>query len=163
MAEERPGHTLQATALVHEAFARLAGEASPSGESLRTWDGRAHFFAAAVEAMRRILIEHARARGRSKRGGGAVRLPLSVVDLAEEANSEEILAVDEAIRRLEQRDARLARIVQLRFYAGLSHAECAELLGSSERTVRRDWELARALLMRELGADDADQRSVEGP
>ena len=169
LAQERPGHTLQATALVHEAYVRLAGAGAapheprvgddPSSASpghLQSWDGRAHFFAAAAEAMRRILIEHARAKGRSKRGGGAARLPLSVVDLAEEADPEEILAVDEAIRRLEQRDGRLAQIVQLRFYAGLNHEETAAIVGASERTVRRDWELARALLLRELGAvDDA--------
>ena len=148
MAAEQPGQTLQATALVHEAYVRLVG-----GGKSSEWNGRAHFFAAAAEAMRRILIEHARSRGRIKRGGRADgaprrRIALSVVDLAAESNPEEILSVDEAVRRLESQDNRLGQIVRLRFYAGLPNETVAQLLGLSERTVRRDWELARAFLMR---------------
>ena len=145
MAGERSDHTLQATALVHEAYLRLVGTRQT------TWDSRAHFYVAAAEAMRRILIEHARRRGRIKRGGDRKRVLSSVEDLALEADFEEIVAVDGAIRRLEDRDARMAKIVQLRFYAGLSVEETAKALGVSDRTVRREWSLARAWLHRELG------------
>lgn len=149
MAQERPGHTLTATALVHEAYARLIGD-----EGVR-WDGRGHFFAAAAEAMRRILIEHARSRGRVKRGGDRERVPLSVVDLAEESDPERIMALDGAIRRLGEQDGRLAEIVRLRFYAGLSVEETASALGVSDRTVKRDWAFARAWLHKELGLDES--------
>lgn len=145
MAGERPDHTLQATALVHEAYLRLVG--SHRG----AWDNRAHFYVAAAEAMRRILIEHARKRGRIKRGGDRARVPLSAAYLAEEAHHEEIMSVDDAIRRLEERDSRMASIVRLRFFAGLSTGETAETLGVSDRTVRREWAVARAWLHRELG------------
>jgi RNA polymerase sigma factor (TIGR02999 family) len=148
MSREKPGHTLQATALVSEAWLRLAGDGTP-------FANRAHFFTAAAEAMRRILIEHARARGRVKRGGRSRRVPLAGVDLAAETDLDEILAVDEAIARLEQRDEELARLVRLRFYAGLSVIETASVLEVSERTVRREWALARAFLAKELG-DAAD-------
>lgn len=147
MAAERDDHTLQPTALVHEAFLRLVGDRDVG------WDGRGHFYVAAAEAMRRILIEHARARGRQKRGGDRWRVPLSVLELATEGNPDGILSVDQAVRRLEQVDERLARVVQLRFYAGLSEKETARSLGLSDRTVRRDWVLARAWLARELGRD----------
>lgn len=146
MSNERPGHTLQATALVSEAWLRLAGDGAP-------FANRAHFFAAAAEAMRRILIEHARARGRVKRGGRARRVPLAGVDLAGEVQLDQVLAVDEAIERLEQRDPELAKLVRLRFYAGLDVRETASALDVSERTVRREWALARAFLAKELGAD----------
>lgn len=144
MAAERPGNTLQATALVHEAYLRLVGDCQIA------WAGRAHFFATAAEAIRRILIEHARERARLKRGGGRRRVPLNVVDLAVEADPQEILSVDEAIRRLEVQDAQLGRIVRLRFFAGLSERETAEVLGVSDRSVRRTWVLARAWLRSEL-------------
>ncbi|RKY18448.1 MAG: RNA polymerase subunit sigma [Planctomycetota bacterium] len=146
MSNERPGHTLQATALVSEAWLRLAGDGAP-------FANRAHFVAAAAEAMRRILIEHARARGRVKRGGRARRVPLAGVDLAGEVQLDQVLAVDEAIERLEQRDPELAKLVRLRFYAGLDVRETASALDVSERTVRREWALARAFLAKELGAD----------
>ena len=142
---ERPDHTLQATALVHEAYIRLVGSHEVA------WENRAHFYVAAAEAMRRVLIEHARKRGRIKRGGDRKRVPLSAVYLAEEAHPEEIMSVDTAIRRLEERDSRMARIVRLRFFAGLSVEDTAETLGLSDRTVRREWALARAWLHRELG------------
>jgi RNA polymerase sigma factor (TIGR02999 family) len=149
---ERPDHTLQATALVHEAYLRLVGDRKVS------WQGRSHFFAAAAEAMRRILIEHARAAGCRKRGGDASarrprRLSLNVLDLAAEADFEDFLSVDEAVSRLESQDADLGRIVRLRFFAGLSNSETAEVLGVSSRTVERGWALARAWLARELSAD----------
>lgn len=145
MAGERPDHTLQATALVHEAYLRLVGSHE------RTWENRAHFYVAATEAMRRILIEHARKRKRVKRGGDRQRIPLSSAYLAEEACPEDIVSVDSAIRRLEERDSRMASIVRLRFFAGLGVEETAETLGLSDRTVRREWALARAWLHRELG------------
>ena len=142
MNAERPDHTLDATALVHDAYLRLAGDGDIQ------WANRAHFFKAAGEAMRRILIEHARARGRAKRGGDqrGKRLPMDVLELATEADLDEILSVDEAVRRLEEQDADLAQVVRLRFYAGLSEEEVARCLGVSDRTVRRDWTLARAWL-----------------
>ena len=144
MALERADHTLQATALVHEAYIRLVGSRDVP------WENRAHFYVAAAEAMRRVLIEHARKRGRVKRGGGLRRIPLSGEELARDPNLEEILSVDAAIRRLEERDGRMARIVRLRFFAGLGTRETAAVLGLSDRTVRREWALARAWLHREL-------------
>lgn len=146
MAGERPEHTLQATALVHEAYLRLVGSRRIAFES------RAHFYVAAAESMRRILIDHARKRARIKRGGDQERMPLSAAYLAEQADPEEILSVDEAIQRLAKRDQRMAEIVRLRFFAGLSVDETARALGLSARSVRREWALARAWLHRELGA-----------
>jgi RNA polymerase sigma factor (TIGR02999 family) len=145
MSGERADHTLQATALVNEVWLRLTGE-----QAGLAFENRAHFHTAAAEAMRRILIEHARRRGREKRGGAAVRLPLSAADLAAQADSGDFLAVDEAIRRLEAQDTRMAEIVKLRFFAGLSEDEIAAALRISDRTVRREWTLARAWLAREL-------------
>jgi len=146
MAQERADHTLQATALVHEAYVRLVGSHDVP------WENRAHFYIAAAEAMRRVLIEHARKRGRIKRGGGQRRVPLSGLELARDPDLEEILAVDTAIRRLEGQDGRMARIVRLRFFTGLDAKEIAAVLGLSDRTVRREWALARAWLHRELSA-----------
>ena len=147
MADERAGHTLQATALVHEAYLRLVGDRDVP------WSGRAHFFAAAAEAMRRILIDHARAHGGPKRGNGRRRVPLNVVDLAAPDQSTEILSLDEALSRLEGVSADLAQVVRFRFYAGLSVAETAEALSVTPRTVERRWAAARAWLFRELGYD----------
>ena len=148
MADERAGQTLQATALVHEAYARLIANAGLS------WDSRGHFFTAAAEAMRRILIEHARARAREKRGGpDRRRLTLDigeVADLAQEEKTDQIIALDEAVRRLESQRPRVARVVHLRFYAGLSVDETARTLGVSARTVDLDWAFARAWLYKEL-------------
>ncbi len=144
--DERRGHTLGATALVHEVYLRLLGRAR-----LRVRD-RAGFFHAAAEAMRRILIEHARQRGRLKRGGQRRRIPLDFVDLTAEDRLGEFLAVDEAIRRLEQEEAQAAQVVRLRFFAGLSVEEVAEILETSPRTVARDWAYARAWLYRAMGA-----------
>jgi RNA polymerase sigma factor (TIGR02999 family) len=147
MKAERADHTLQATGLVHEAYLRLVGNDEID------WANRAHFFHAAAQAMRRILIEHARAKGGPKRGGGRKKLPLDVVDLAAEADPTQILALDEAISRLEQEDADAARVVRLRFYGGLSVEDVARATGSSPRTVKRDWAFARAFLIRALGDD----------
>lgn len=145
---ERADHTLQPTALVNEVYLRLF-----SGDELR-WENRAHFFSAAAETMRHILLEHARNRGRQKRGGGRQRVPLTMADIAfEHADHDNVEAVDAALRKLEARDPELARIVKLRFYAGLNHEEIAETLDSSERTVRREWKLAEAFLARELARD----------
>jgi RNA polymerase sigma factor (TIGR02999 family) len=147
MAGERAGHTLQATALVHEAYLKLLGGSAPP------WQDRRQFFFAAAEAMRQILIDHARARSGLKRGGGRKRVPLGVVDLAADDNATEILALDEAVCRLEKDSPDVAAVVRLRFYAGLSVGETAEALGISPRTVKREWTYARARLFRELGYD----------
>lgn len=146
MSSERADHTLQATALVHEAYLRLMGNARIE------WASRAHFFHAAAEAMRRILIEHARHRARLKRGGSRSRRPIERVDLAVDHDPDEILALDAAICRLEERDPRAARIVRLRFFAGLSVEETAEALDLAPRTIKRDWAAARAWLFREMQA-----------
>lgn len=144
MASERSEHTLQATALVHEAYLRLVGAQQT------TWKGKGQFCLAAAEAMRRILIEHARKRGRVKRGGDYQRVSLDIEVLAREAQPEEIEALDDAICRLEKKDPRMGEIVRLRFFVGLSVDETAAALGLSDRTVRREWALARAWLSREL-------------
>jgi RNA polymerase sigma factor (TIGR02999 family) len=144
MAAERADHTLQATALVHEAYIRMVGD------SKARWGGRAHFFGAAAEAMRRILIEHARASNGPRRGGKQRKLPLDVVDLADSGDSELILALDEAISRMEAQSPDAARVVRLRFYAGLSVEETAKALEISPRTVKREWAFARAFLFRAL-------------
>lgn len=152
MRGERSGGTLQSTELVHEAYMRL----NP-GDG-RRWENRAHFFAAAAEAMRRILIDRARARGRVKRGGDAdgrpaPKVPLDIAEvasLADDDDPETILALDRAIERLAERDPRAAEVVRLRFYAGLSVEEVAEMFESSPRTVLRDWAFARAWLYGEL-------------
>jgi RNA polymerase sigma factor (TIGR02999 family) len=147
MAGERPGHTLQATALVNEAYLKLVAQDDLG------WESKAHFYAAAAQSMRRILIDYARACGAAKRGGGALRLPLDVLDLAARENLEEVVSVDEAVSRLEKRDKRMAEIIKLRFYAGLPEQEVAKILGVTGRTVRNDWALARAWLRRELAGE----------
>ncbi len=164
MRGERTGHTLQSTELVHEAYLRLHPREAVE------WRDRPQFFAAAAEAMRRILIERARAKGRIKRGGDsegrwAAKLPLDLAEvavLAEDRDPESILALDRAIERLGERDARAAQIVKLRFYAGLSVEEVAEMIEVSARTVLRDWEFARAWLHRQL-ADDASGETRAEP
>ena len=144
MSSERPGHTLQATALVHEAFLKLVGPRRIP------WENQAQFYAAAAEAMHRVLLDHAKSRGRKKRGGGKSYVPLSVVDLAESGDSEDVVALHDAVRRLEGEDSETAQVVRLRFYAGLSVDQTAEALGISARTVDRRWKFARAWLFREL-------------
>jgi RNA polymerase sigma factor (TIGR02999 family) len=145
MALERKDHTLSATALVHEAYLRLVGQGDVP------WASRAQFFHAASEAMRRILIEHARGKAQVKRGDGRRRVPLDVLDLASASDFTQVLAINDAVERLEQMSPDVAEVVRLRFYAGLSEAETAQALGMSERTVRREWTYARAWLSRELG------------
>lgn len=144
MRREEANHTLQATALVHEAYLRLVGSEPLS------WTSRAEFFHASAQAMRRILIDYARRRGRAKRGGDRKRQPLDAVDLAVSVDPQEVLALDAAVTRLAERDRRAADVVQLRFYAGLSVGETAATLGLSERTVKREWAFARAWLYQEL-------------
>ena len=139
MSEERAEHTLQATALVNEAYLRLVGDTQTR------WQGRAHFFAAAAEAMRRILIDHARRRGTAKRGAGLQAVG-SVLDLASEDRIADALALDDLLSRLESDDSQAASVVRLRFFAGLGIDETAEVLGVSPRTVKRNWEYARAWL-----------------
>ena len=146
MAGERPDHTLQATALVHEAFLRLVGDREIS------WTGKAHFYVAAAEAMRRILLDHAKARGRIKRGGDKPRLLLTdVADLAA-GDSHELLMFDEAFRRLEDESPEAAAVGRLRFFAGLGVGHTAEALRISTSTVDRRWAFARAWLFRQLGS-----------
>ena len=145
MAAQQPSHTLQATALVHEAYLRVTGDGS------KQWANRAHLFHAVAEAMRRILIDHARAKGGPMRGGGWKKLPLDVLDLAVTEEPAQILALDEAVSRLEEIDPDAARVVHLRFYGALSVEETAQALGISPRTVKRDWAFARAFLLRALG------------
>ena len=142
MACEQPGHTLQATALVHEAWMRL-------GE--QTFENRAHFFSAAAEAMRRILVDRARRAARGKHGGGAAHVDLAGLEIAAPiADGAELLAVHDALDRLAEHDARIAELVKLRYFAGLSFEETAEVLGVSVRTAKRDWSYARAWLHREI-------------
>jgi RNA polymerase sigma factor (TIGR02999 family) len=150
MAGERAGHTLQATALVHEAFMKLVGD-----EELG-FENRAHFYAAAAQAMRRILIDHARRRNTEKRGGERKRVPMSVVDLATDTDPEQVMALEEAMGRLEQSDPRAASVVRLRFFAGLDVEETASVLGLSERTVMRDWSFARATLFQHMLGETPD-------
>lgn len=147
LAMERPDHTLQATALVHEAYLKLVGERDVP------WANRAHFFAAAADAMRRILVDHARARGAAKRGGGRERTPLSVVDLATFSEPQEVMALDDAISRLEKEEPDAAAVVRLRVFAGLTGDQTALALGMSSRQVDRVWAYARAWLVREVDKD----------
>jgi RNA polymerase sigma factor (TIGR02999 family) len=140
---QRPDHTLQPTALVHEAYLRLA-------KGNQEWTDKNHFFRVAAAAMRHILVNHARDRSRQKRGGGRQRVPLDdVVDVLE-GQSEDLVALDEALLRLAATDARQARVVELRFFGGLTVDETAEVLGVSARTVKGDWQVAKLWLLREL-------------
>jgi RNA polymerase sigma factor (TIGR02999 family) len=146
MAQESPGQTLQATALVHEAWLRLVGSNPVQ------WNGRGHFFGAAAEAMRRILIERARKKARVRHGGQLERVGLDQVTVATQDSDEVIVAVDEALERLAAESPQKAEIVKLRYFGGLGHAEIAEVLGVSEPTVRRHWAYARSWLYAELKA-----------
>ena len=144
MAQESPGQTLQPTALVHEAWLRLVGEANPK------FDGRAHFFAAAAEAMRRILIDNARRKRALRHGGGQARVNIQEVEIAAGAREDELLALHQALDKLAAEDAGLAELVKLRFFVGFTNKEAAEILGVSEPTVERRWAFARAWLYREI-------------
>jgi RNA polymerase sigma factor (TIGR02999 family) len=148
MAQAPPGQTLQPTALVHEAYLRLVGEAEP-----QQWDSRGHFFAAAAEAMRRILVENARRKGSQKRGGDRGRADFDVGQLATPELREDVLALDEALNGLAAADPEAARLVQLRYFAGLTLAEAAQVLGVSPRTVDRLWAYGRAWLYQNLEGD----------
>jgi RNA polymerase sigma factor (TIGR02999 family) len=147
LAQERPGQTLQATALVHEAYLRLVGP--PDGERPH-WDGRQHFFAAAAEAMRRILIDQARAKGRQKRSGDHRRFDIDTIDVATNATPEQLLAIDEALDKLAREDPAIFELVRLRYFAGLSIDQAAAALGISPATAYRHWNYARAWLHGEL-------------
>lgn len=144
MVGERAGHTLQATALVHEAYLRLM--ASPGFE----WSGPRQFYGAAAESMRRILIDHARRKKSQKRGGGEARLELQDSDAGLESDQESILALDEALARLKERDERMHELVMLRYFAGQTIERTAEILGISPRTAKREWAVARAWLRTQL-------------
>ena len=148
LAQESSGQTLQATDLVHEAYLRLVGPAGGSGDppGEQHWDGRGHFFAAAAEAMRRILINRARDRGRLKRGGGWRRLRLEHIDLSLAEPPDELLVLDEALDGLAKEDPACAELVKLRFFAGLTLDEAAKTLGVVRRTADRYWAFARAWL-----------------
>jgi RNA polymerase sigma factor (TIGR02999 family) len=148
LAQERAGQTLQPTALVHEAYLRLVG----GGEELH-WDSRGHFFAAAAEAMRRILVESARRKARVKHGGNRPRVPLEDQDVPVRPPPEEILALDEALTRLTEEDAAAAQVVQLHFFAGLSIEEAAAALGVARATAYRHWAYARAWLRCAIGGE----------
>jgi RNA polymerase sigma factor (TIGR02999 family) len=150
LAREAPGQTLQATALVHEAYLRIVGE-TPD----RPWDSRGHFFAAAAEAMRRILVENARRRHRLKRGGDRARVDVDEVELAAPGNDEDVLALDEALERLAQIEPVKAQVVQLRVFAGLTIAQAAEVLGLSISTTDRYWAYARAWLRVEIAGRES--------
>jgi RNA polymerase sigma factor (TIGR02999 family) len=145
LAQEQPGQTLQATALVHEAYLRLV-----DNDATQHWNGRGHFFAAAAEAMRRILVDAARGKHTLKRGAGRRRRPLDEASLAPPRAEDDLLAVDEALGRLAAADAEAAQLVKLRFFAGLTSAQAAEALGVSARTADRIWRYARAFLLKEL-------------
>ena len=146
MANEVPGQTLQPTALVHEVWLRLGGDQQPH------WQNRAHFFAAAGEAMRRILIEKARRRQRARHGGGQERVDLDAIEIAAPEDDERLLAVHDALDRLAQEDPMKAQVVKLRFFVGLSDREVAEALGVTERTVERHWSFAKVWLLRAIRA-----------
>ncbi|PQO30891.1 RNA polymerase subunit sigma [Bremerella cremea] len=147
LAQERPGQTLQATALVHEAYVRLTNDPSPS------WDNKGHFFAAAAEAMRRILVEQARRKSRLKHGGNLHRVEMPEVAAPEGDSSERILAVDLALTRLDAEDPQAAEIVKLHYFAGLSLEEVGKVLGMSRATAYRQWTYARSWLKSEVESD----------
>jgi len=150
MAKERPGMTLDATGLVHEAYLRLVGPKFPAN-----WDGRRHFFAAAAEAMRRILIESARRKMAVKHGGERQRVELRETDLATDSAPDELLLLDEALTRLSQEDPAAAMLVKLRYFSGLAVEEAAEMAGLSRATAFRHWSFARAWLIREMANSKA--------
>jgi RNA polymerase sigma factor (TIGR02999 family) len=159
MAGERPGHTLQATALVNEVYIKLVANAQPH------WENRHHFYAAAGEAMRRILVDSARRRKRLKRGGQGMRepLPSDVADDKQPADPADVLAVDDALEKLRQFDPRLCDIINLRVFVGMTIAETAQALGVTSRTVNREWAVAKAWLSKNLGIDGETYNSTPFP
>jgi RNA polymerase sigma factor (TIGR02999 family) len=150
MSREKPGQTLQATALVHEAWLRLGGDQQPA------WQNQTHFFAAAAEAMRRILIDRARRRGALRRGGRIEKVDLDSIQLAAEADDDQLLAISAALDQLAKHDPAKAELVKLRFFAGLKIPEAARMLDLSPTTAKRHWAYARAWLYRELKSGGAD-------
>jgi RNA polymerase sigma factor (TIGR02999 family) len=148
LAQEKPGQTLQATALVHEAYLRLVGS-----ESSQSWANRGHFFAAAAEAMRRILINRARDKTREKRGGDWKRIDLPDLTIADQASDEDLLSIDAALQELEKQNQSCAELVKLRFFVGLTLGDAANALGISERTAKRYWAFSRAWLFEALGSE----------
>jgi RNA polymerase sigma factor (TIGR02999 family) len=148
LTQEKPGQTLQATALVHDAYLRLVDAAK-----IQRWDSRGHFFAAAAEAMRRILLNRARDKKRSKRGGERHRVDLDHIEIALDTNDEELIALDDALTQLAGEDPDAARLVNLRFFAGLTLRDAAVSLGLSQRTAERQWSYARAWLYARLSQD----------
>jgi RNA polymerase sigma factor (TIGR02999 family) len=161
LSQERPGQTLQPTALVHEAYIRLvAGAGRKAGESAQHWDSRGHFFAVAAEAMRRILIDNARRKQADKHGGGWQRHELLEAELAIDSTGDDLVAVTEALARLAAQEPAIAKLVDLRFFAGLRLEEAARCLGMAQRTAYRHWAYARAWLRRELDRS-ADSQSPD--
>jgi RNA polymerase sigma factor (TIGR02999 family) len=148
MAQQSAGHTLQATALVHEAWLRMAGA------ERQKWNGRSHFFAAAAEAMRHILVDSARRKRRAKHGGGQERLDVNEIEIAAGVDDEKILSVHEALEKLAIEDPIRAEVVKLHYFVGLTHAESAEILRISEKTVRRHWNYARVWLYQAIQSAD---------
>jgi RNA polymerase sigma factor (TIGR02999 family) len=151
MSRERPGHTLQTTAVVHEAYLRLIDQKHVQ------WQNRAHFFAIAAQMMRRILITHAQSRGYAKRSGGALKVSLDEAAILSQERAGELLALDEALKSLTDLDPRRSKVVELRFFGGLSNEEIAEVLKISPNTVTRDWNVAKAWLYRELSKEQEDE------
>ena len=148
LSQERPGQTLQATALVHEAYLRLVGAED------QNWDGRTHFFSAAAEAMRRILVENARRKKRVKHGGGRRRVDLDAADVSVEVPSDDLIALDEALEKLSNEDKVSAELIKLRFFAGLTMEQAADILRIPRRTADRNWAYARAWLYKEISKGD---------
>jgi RNA polymerase sigma factor (TIGR02999 family) len=157
MRAERTEHTLQATALVHEAFLRIRGQEAMD------WKNRAHFFAVAAQQMRRILVDHARNVRAEKRSGRRQRIPLDTVFIYAEEQSAELIALDEALDRLSAWDSRQCRVVELKFFGGLSMEEIGAVLGVSSRTAKRDFNMARAWLFGELTRGEGNDRGEMGP
>lgn len=151
MSRERAGHTLQTTALLDEAYLRLVDDPN------RNWQNRTHFVAAAAQLMRRIMIDHARERRSLKRGGGAAKVTLDEAALVTETRSEELLALDEALERLAVQDPRKSQIVELRYFGGLTVEETSEFLKMAQRTVEREWNMAKAWLYRALSGEQPDE------
>lgn len=153
MSREKPGQTLQATALVHEAYLRLVGSGACNNASEPNWSSRGHFFSAAAEAMRRIMVERARRKHARKRGGGAERVQIELDRLSGKEHDAKLLALDEALRALEAQDQVKAQVVKLRFFAGMTIEQTAEALNIGTSTVDRYWTYARAWLQREMKSD----------
>jgi RNA polymerase sigma-70 factor (ECF subfamily) len=151
MNRERPGHTLQTTAVVHEAYLRLIDQKHVQ------WQNRAHFFAIAAQMMRRILITYAQSYGYAKRGGGALKVSLDEAAILSQARAGELIALDEALQSLAIIDVRRSQVVELRFFGGLNNEEVAEVLKISPNTVMRDWNVAKAWLYREMNKEQDDE------